>query len=176
MISEDEDKTKDTWVKKSLVFSIILLFIGIAVAPSINFTVVKASADNDLVEVTTQACGIKGYGNTTVKLTREQYQNLERYLVEFRAQLNQTSTREEAVPIFKDAVVELDKYGLLPKEMSVAQVQRVITEEFLYSRLLAQDNNSNYFCLIAGKSNDCRSIGPVGFSIHVLLFILCHLL
>jgi len=84
-------------MKKILIVGVILLFLGVAVAPSINFTAVKASNDNDLVEVTTQACGIKGYGNSTVKLTREQYQNMEEKLVEFRARLNQTSTREEAV-------------------------------------------------------------------------------
>ena len=92
---------KDTWVKKGLVVSVILLFIGVAVAPSINFNVVKAYNDNDLVEVTTQACGINGFGNTTVKLTRQQHQSLEQYLVEFRARLNKTTTREEVVPIFK---------------------------------------------------------------------------
>src|SRR4030065_152846 len=119
---------KDSWIKKGLVVSVILLFIGVTIAPRINFTVVKASDDNDLVEIPPQACGIKGFGNTTVKLTREQYQNLEQYLVEFRARLNQTSTREEAVPIFKDAVVELDKYGLLPKGMSVGRAQRLLTK------------------------------------------------
>jgi len=35
-------------MKKLLVIGIIFLFIGVAVAPSINFTVVKASDDNDL--------------------------------------------------------------------------------------------------------------------------------
>jgi hypothetical protein len=114
-------------LRKSLAVAVILLFIGVAVAPSINFTVVKASTDNDLIEVTTQACGIQGFGNTTVKLTREQYQNLEQYLVEFRARLNQTTTREEAVPIFKEAVVELNKYGLLPKGMSVENANRFLT-------------------------------------------------
>jgi hypothetical protein len=72
-------------IKKCLAVGIILLFIGVAVAPSINSTVVKASNDNDLIEVTSQACGIQGFGNTTVKLTKEQYQNLEQYLVDFRA-------------------------------------------------------------------------------------------
>jgi hypothetical protein len=109
---------------KCLTVVIILLFIGVTVAPSINFNVVKASNDNDLIEVTTQACGIQGYGNTTAKLTRQQYQNLEQYLIEFRARLNQTTTREEAVPIFKEAVVELNKYRLLPKGMSIEQIQK----------------------------------------------------
>jgi len=157
---------KGTRMKKGLVVSVILLFIGIAIAPSINFNVVKASTDNDLVEVTTQACGIKGFGNTTVKLTREQYQNLEQYLIGFRARLNQTTTREEAVPIFKDAVVELNKYGLLPKGTDVEQAQRLVTEG--YQNILAMSryktrisdyqilNNSNFFCLIAGETKETR--------------------
>ncbi|HVO72986.1 MAG TPA: hypothetical protein VMT35_03120 [Ignavibacteriaceae bacterium] len=107
-------------LRKGLAVGIILLFIGVAVAPSINSTVVKASDDNDLIEVTSQACGIQGFGNTTVKLTKQQYKDLEQYLVDFRARLNQTTTREETVPIFKDAVVELNKYGLLLKGLSVA--------------------------------------------------------
>jgi hypothetical protein len=111
-------------IRKWLAVGIILLFVGVTLAPTINFNAVKASTDDDLVEVTTQAYGIQGYGNTTVKLTREQYKDLEEYLVEFRARLNQTSTREEAIPIFKEAVVELDTYGLLPKGMSVEDVQR----------------------------------------------------
>ena len=148
---------------KVLVIDIILLFIGVAVAPSINFTVVKASDDTDLVEVTTQACGIKGFGNTTVKLTREQYQNLEQYLVDFRARLNQTTTREEAVPIFKEAVVELNKYGLLPKGMSVEQAQRLVIGVYQNQRLhkfFEKQNNenqytvdSNFLCLIAGNTS-----------------------
>ena len=60
-------------IKKCLAVGIILLFIGVTIAPTINFQVVKASTDDDLVEVTTQACGIQGYGNTAVKLTREKY-------------------------------------------------------------------------------------------------------
>jgi hypothetical protein len=150
-------------IKKLLAFGIILLFIGVAIAPGINFTIIKASNGNDLVEVTTQACGIQGYGNTTViKLTKEQYEDLEQYLVEFRARLNQTTTREEAIPIFKDAVVELDKYGLLPKVMSVEETQGLVTRNYpesppinvhdiIYGRNQIF-NNSNLFCLITGET------------------------
>jgi len=147
MVTKDIEKKR----KKILVAGISLLFIITAITPSINFNIVKASNNNDFVEVTTQACGIKGFGNTTVKLTREQCQNLEQYLVEFRARLNQTTTREEAVPIFKEAVVELNKYGLLPKGMSVEQAQKFISGErfhpilqiFLKKILVIQNKNSN---------------------------------
>jgi hypothetical protein len=49
-------------LKKIFVLGVILLFIGIAVAPSINFNIVKASQEDDFVEVTTQACGIEPWG------------------------------------------------------------------------------------------------------------------
>jgi hypothetical protein len=157
--------------RKWLAIGIILLFVGVTIAPTINFNTVKAS-QGDLVEVTTQACGINGYGNTTVKLTREQYQNLEEYLVEFRARLNQTSTREEAVPIFKDAVVELDKYGLLPKGMSVQRAQRLVigSQNTVSSHLkekpplhnrINDSNNSNYLCLVCSHTDGLTSVGPV---------------
>ncbi len=142
--------------------TIIILFIGVAVAPSINFNTVKAFTDDDLVEVTTQACGIQGYKDTTVKLTSEQYQNLELYLVEFRERLNQTSTREETIPIFKEAVVELDKYGLLPSGMSVEKAQQLVKGNFqgpqmmnVYRTMSWNSqilNHSNFFCLISGQT------------------------
>ena len=149
-------------MKKILVVGVILLFIGVGVAPSISHSIVTASQEDDLIEVTSQACGITGYRDTTVKLTREQYQNLEQYLVEFRARLNQTSTREEAVPIFKEAVVELDKYGLLPKGMSTEQAQYVVTGRSHNPRMntLIRDilkkknlnDSANILCFITGHS------------------------
>ncbi len=150
--------------RKWLAIGIILLFVGVTLAPTINFNTVKASTDDDLVEVTTQACGIKGYGDTTVKLTKEQYQNLEQYLVDFRARLNQTTTGAEAARIFKDAVVELGEYGLLPKGMSVERAQKLIINKFqnqnnmifqkrlLQNQACSQENDGNIFCLIAGRT------------------------
>jgi len=153
-------------MKKILAVSVILLFLGVAVAPSINHGIVTAS-DNDFVKVTSQACGIKGYEDTTIKLTREQYQDLEEYLVEFRARLNQTSTREEAIPIFKEAVVELDKYGLLPRGMSVEKAQKFvigkypkIVDNIIREKSISSDIYNNLLCLIAGRG---KEIGVLEF-------------
>ena len=148
-------------MKKLLALGIIFLFIGVSVAPSINSSVVKTS--DDLVEVTTQACGIQGFGNTTVKLTKQQYQDLERYLVDFRARLNQTTTREEAVPIFKDTVVELNKYGLLPKGMSVEQAQKLILKKYPILSELGPRFRSlgfNLGCLVTGIVYPVQVYGP----------------
>jgi len=43
--------TKHIFLKKGFAVGIILLFIGVAVAPSINISIVKASNDTDLVEI-----------------------------------------------------------------------------------------------------------------------------
>jgi hypothetical protein len=156
-------------MKQYIVVGVILLLVGVAVAPSININVVRAASDDDFVEVSSEACGITGFGNTTVKLTREQYRNLEQYLVEFRARLNDTTTREEAVPIFNEAVVELNKYGLLPKGMSVEQVLKLINPSFnnnisqhFLKRIknLSSDQSRNAFCLVTGQVNDSCSIYP----------------
>jgi hypothetical protein len=173
---------KKSWILKFVSATVILLFIGVAVAPSINSTIVKASTDNDLVEVTSQACGIQGFGNTTVKLTRQQYQNLEQYLVDFRARLNQTTTKEEAIPPFKEAVVELNTYGLLPKGMSVTQAQKLIigaspeTSGRRY-RLIEKNNdshgeNENFCCLLVGSLTHTLSHGPLNNMLNRIIWIL----
>jgi len=173
--------------RQCVVVSIILLLIGVIVAPPINYGVVKASTDNDLVEVTSQACGIQGYGNTIVKLTREQNKELEQYLVEFQARLNQTTTREEAVPIFKEAVVELNKYGLLPKGMSVKRAQLLVTVSYqnikianYFKKPSTNSINSwayvdNSFCLLYGNTRrNTMFQGPISRVISIVLFMLAN--
>jgi len=144
-------------MKKIFAVGVILLFVGVTIAPRINFEVVKAS-DNDFVEVTSQACGIKGFEATTVKITKEQYQNLKQYLVDFRIRSDLTQTREEAISLFKEAVVEIDTYGLLPKGMSVELVQQLVTEDFSKNIRIGENfadwkpsDDFNVCCLLSAK-------------------------
>jgi hypothetical protein len=160
-------------LRKGLAVGIVLLFVGVTVAPGINFSVVKASGEDNLMEVTTQICGIKGFEDTTVKLTRQQYQNLERYLVDFRGRVNTTTISDETVRLFKEAVIELNKYGLLPKKMRVEQAQKLIVgpyenskgiaivEKMFHEKTLVA-NQSNSFCFIAGIVHDGFVTGPLG--------------
>jgi hypothetical protein len=176
---------KETITKKYLVIFVILLFIGVAIAPSINSSLVKTSNDNDLIEVTSQACGIEGFGNTTVKLNKQQYQDLQNYLVDFRARLNQTTTREETVPLFKDAVVELNKYGLLPKDISIEEAQHLVLGcsqntqmKNLCNKIkhsFKMDNYTNYFCLTAGHTTNTVSRGPILSALDIVSILLWQL-
>jgi hypothetical protein len=100
-----------------------------------------------------------------VKLTRQQYQNLEQYLVDFRVRLNQTITREEAAPIFKEAVAELNKYGLLPKGLSIEQTQKLLITGYSNEKVMnflqdisqrnhwVSSHETNTLCLVAGVTN-----------------------
>jgi len=170
-------------LKKGLAVVIILLFLGVAVVPSINISVVKASTENNSVEVTTEVCGIKGFGTHAVSLTKQEYQNLEQYLVDLRARLNTTTTREKAVPLFKEAVVELNRYGLLPKGMRVGQAQRLVSRYYQNSEMLSEFENDiqsrwnkrynnnlnpnlkNAFCLLFAAATKIPEYSPSPFII-----------
>jgi len=154
-------------MKKLVVVGVILLFLGVTIAPTINFNVVKASTENEYVDVVSEACGMKGFGNATARLTRQQYEDLEMYLTDFSARLNQTTTKEDALLLFKEAVLELNKYGLLPRGMSVPQAQKLVTEAYrlqensrlsnFFQHSLNKMNNSNLdnaFCLVTGYLSD----------------------
>ncbi len=149
-------------MKKYLAVAIILLFIGLAVAPSINANMSK----EELVEFTTEVCGLNG-GKKIVRLTQKEAEEVEYLFNSIRERLNATDTREEAEEVFKEAVVELDKYGLLGG-LSVKQAQRLVIGCYNNPRLMKLyelfqsrfkkylDENENLFCLICGvtKSED----------------------
>jgi len=146
-------------LKKLLVVCVIVLFLGLAIAPSINANVSKASIDSELVEITTEVCGLNG-AKHTVKLTKEQAWEVEELFNSLRERLNATETREEADEMFKEAVVELDKYGLLGG-LSVKQAQRLVTGGYqnqkvmnTFKRVIHENQyiiNSNFLCHIVGK-------------------------
>jgi len=172
-------------MKKIFTVAILILFINVMIVSNINIHLVKASDDNSLVEVTTQVYGIKGYKNTAVKLSMEQYNELEQYFVEFKARVNQTITREEAVPIFKEAVVELSTYGLLPRGMSIKQAQQLVNgydqvyELMNVFRTMYRKNqifnDSNFLCLISGETTGTNIIGPVELGVSALLYVVLFL-
>jgi hypothetical protein len=148
-------------IRKWLAIGIILIFLGVAIAPSINTGIVTATQEKDLIEVTTQACGIKGYGNTTVKLTREQYKDLKVYLNDFDARLKQTKTKEEVIVLYKEAIIELNNYGLLPKGLSIPLAERLVIGNNIYDKLsgffkhlpMSDYNIENMKCFVYAEAN-----------------------
>lgn len=150
-------------IKKCLAVAVIILFIGVAFGPSIN-----ANISKEMVEITTEISGLNG-GKQTVKLTQEEAMEVEALFNSIRERLNATESREEAEEIFKEVVVELDKYGLLGG-LSVEQAQWLVTGGYQNPRMMKiienifsrgqEDNNSNFYCLVTGRTDKTLFVNP----------------
>ncbi len=114
--------------------------------------------DNELVEVTTQACGIQNYGNTTVKLTREQYAEVGKLFHDLQTKMDSIKTIQDALPIYYSTVVELNKYGLLPEGMNIETAQKLVTGGLncrgRTNLFMKSDTIQNALCLIFGNLTD----------------------
>lgn len=165
-------------LKKGLAVAVILLFISIAFAPSVNANVVE----DELVEFDVELSGLGKKHN--VQLTQTQADEVELLFDDIEQRLSEVETREEAEEIFKDAVVELDKYGLLGG-LSVRQAQSLVTGVYNNqgtSSLFENFKNRHYhfddddmyeidlLCLIAGHSNYTIFIGPAAALLGAIWF------
>lgn len=150
-----------TYIKKGLAIAVILLFIGVALAPSINSNIVK----DDLVEVTTEFCGIEGLKPHTIKISKNEVDKLKLFIDDFKNQLNKVETREETILLYNEAIVELDKYGLLGK-LSIEKAKNLVTGRYQNNKVTklleeryskVQENSEdieNYLCLVAGRTTN----------------------
>jgi len=149
-------------ISKSVAMGVILFIIGVSITPYVSRCDVTAIDSDQGIQIITQVYDYHGVKDITVRLTIDQYRDLEQYLIQFRSQLNQTTTREAAVPIFKEAVRQLNKYMLLPRETSIEQINNlmvVTTKDVQHPTMVRSAsrtsdflNRTNAFCLIAGQT------------------------
>jgi hypothetical protein len=161
-------------LKKVLIIAVVFLLISITFTPGLNFNLVKASNENCSIEVTTKAFGNMGYEDTKVILTNQQYNELEQYFIDLKEKIYKTTTKKEAIPLFKEAIVKLNCYGLLPKGMNISQAQNLVT-----GKGILNDNKNAFgfgplFNLIYAEafmdfSDPFSSILPIGFPFFMFL-------
>ena len=88
-----------------------------------------------------------------------QYDETEKIFNDLKVKLNTVTTKQEALTLINEVIVELNEHGLLPKGMTVKRAQRLVTGCFLRSEHLRpyQNNNKNNFgnsnCLVIGITN-----------------------
>lgn len=150
---------KNLWLKKGLTAGIIILFLGLAIAPSTNANVISCSAESDLIEITTEICGLDSIKPYTIKITKEKAEQLEALFDTIRKQLSTVGTREETIELFTEAVEELDKLGLLPESLSNEDAQRLVCDLPIKVRNVRHqyikglsDVDGNLLCHIAGNA------------------------
>ena len=118
---------KHSQLNRGIALVVIVLFIGLAFTPSINANV---TTDSELVEITTEVCGIDGINSQTISLTKEDADTVEKLFDEIKSKLDRAETREETVTIFNEGIVELDKYGLFG-DMDIEKIQNQISNRFI---------------------------------------------
>ena len=152
-----------------IAIGITILFLGLSIQPIVAKVQPEKEIDVEYFDVTTEFIGLgKEY---TVQLTQQQIDKVGELFNSIRERLNNTESREETKEIFKEAVVELDRYGLLGG-LSVKQAQKLVIGEYQNSGVgkflekignrygYKSDNNSNALCLIAGETSNTFVFGP----------------
>ena len=148
--------------RKLLTTSIIILFLGVVFAPSIHANT-QPILDSEMVEFTTEICGLSGQKPQTIQLTQTEAEEIDQLFEDIRTQLDTVETKEETIEILNKAVMELNKYGLLGR-LQVKLVQRLITRAYQLPRFITWsekfsnrmqntfEDNENALCLLAGKT------------------------
>jgi hypothetical protein len=149
-------------LKNCITVGVVLLFVGVAIAPSINFTVVNASENNELVEVSIQAYGIDADIDRTVHVTKQQAQEVKTVFDALKSRMSAAGSLEETQSIFNETIVSLSRYNLLPRSMSIEQAKRLVT---------SAGQNQKVMTLLRKISTKFQSESPAGTIQNQLCYI-----
>jgi hypothetical protein len=144
--------------RKWLAIGSILLFLGVAISPSIT----ASTTTNKTIGFDVQLCGINT--NYTVQLTPEQTKEVYRVFDDVKQKMSQVTTREETEEIFTEAITALVATGLL-KGISISHAKELILQPKKDTKLIdtlkalsnKQQNLTipgNYLCYIAGNTSN----------------------
>jgi hypothetical protein len=175
---------KSAMLYKSLVIGVIVLFIGIGIQPAFA-TVEPENIDTEYYDVKTEFVGLEK--EHTTKLTKEEIEKLNAYIESTLFRLNQTTSLIEAIGIYKCAILELDKYGLLG-DIGIKETEKLVLNfyqkgiitkvlEHLYNRKQKPlQSNENKYCLIFGWTSltliyTPRIINAIDFIYEIIDFI-----
>jgi len=117
-------------MKKLLVVGVILLFLGLACAPSINANIKKPLLEKGLFEVSSQTYGIKDSKPNQVLLTNRQYSEVKDFLSSIENRFESANTEDEFISCLDDALVVLNRYKLLPDGMNLSSAYEFVFSPF----------------------------------------------
>jgi hypothetical protein len=128
-------------MKKGIICVLVCMLMIISTVVPVSGTIYAKESSQPLIK-----------GNT-------QYIETEKIFNDLKLKLDTVTTKQEALTLFKEAIVELNEHGLLPKGISVGLVQRLTTQRFLHSQFLSLyqningNNTGNSNCLVIGIAN-----------------------
>jgi len=151
-----------------MLYAVISILLFSAIVPSITANAVDHN--KQLYEFTTEFCGINGFEPVTIMLTKNQIDEIELLFDHMREKLESVNTKQATIQIFKETISEMNNFGLL-KDKTV-ELQESLINYYSNSKINnligksisknpLNENNKNYFCLVAGKTSNTYSTGPL---------------
>ena len=157
--------------RKGLAVAVILLFIGVALAPSINASVVK----DELVEFDVEFCGLGK--KHTVQLTQTEYAELNVLISNIENDLTCVKSQDERIEILKQGFLKFDKYNLFGGidvrkaiDLTTNRLVPIISQNnFIKNRGIFEDY-SNVLCILYGGLSHYYEALPIR-CLFILLFL-----
>jgi hypothetical protein len=115
----------DRMYKKGLVVGIIILFVAVAVAPSINANIGRLPVKSKLVETSVRIHHSNGITPYTLKLTEKESDEVDRIFDNLKVSLDSAESGEEIDEIYDDAVESLYKLGLFLR-MTLKEAKQLV--------------------------------------------------
>ena len=139
-------------MKKTIVIGIIVLFIGLAVAPTINANVSRTPVKSKLVETSVRIHNSRGITPYTLKLTEKESDEVDRIFDNLKVSLDSAETDEEIDAIYDDAVESLYELGMFPR-MTIGEAKQLVngnSKKTQSGNIGTRGGNSD--CKIAGQT------------------------
>jgi hypothetical protein len=154
--------------KKLGIFGIILLLVSVCCAPNLTANTTILSGEHHCSELSSQDREITTKTTVTIQVTEQQTKDIRVIFDDLKNQLSTAHSTEETQRIFSDTIITLDRHNLLPKEMSVQQIQQLVNHAYTHqhkSTILqklfyefqtetAAGSIQNSFCSIAGNTSN----------------------
>jgi len=162
-----------------LTVEVILILIGVAVQPSIATIQPEEEIEVECFDVITEFIGLeKSY---TTQLTKEEIKRLDDLFDSISNNLNKSESYENSIDIFKEAIIELNSFGLLG-DIGIDEAEKLVTNYYqnpknmktfkrVYNRDKGDLDDINIFCLIAGEAVGIFYSSPIVGFITRLMWI-----
>jgi|GEM_PF-1656256 len=172
-----------------LVSVTILLLLGAAFASGIRLTTITASNHSDLHTFTTRLCDTTRQGTLhSVQMTPQQAREIQRLFDNLKNQLSTTDSLYETHRIFNDTIDALARYNLLPNDLNIHHLKRLVTRARPYQKIPRIRTNphtsvhgtsnegemQNYFCSVAGNTSNTHVAKLAKQIAHRLYVIMDH--
>jgi hypothetical protein len=135
----------------------LIIFISSNIAAHSSTTPVIASTVSKLKNINTSLSET----TISIQVPVDQTHLVQEIFDALRIRLTTATSPQETQQIFNDTIIELERYSLLPKELSVAYAQRLVSHATMQQKITSYTHSQttegaiqNIFCSVAGNTTN----------------------